>query len=325
MRGETLTPRRDEARLINPCGRCDLCGSLVRCSRFVRCALCILCGSSALNPCRVSAQQAAARPEPQAEILASVEVRRDRFQYHFENPSSIDTPFTVPHFFEQRYVADNVWAVLAVRYAAGVRWETSIGATPQRTAPADDHDTFFDPDGTVWVSGTTGGASIRSFRVVQKADIGHAGAVTFAAGFRLRIDLADFQLGHKTVTRNGALVLATDVTSPETASSQLREVFVGATAAMDLGPRWRLSIDGESSPLAVGRLLVRLPEKYPGQDLVFAARAIAGTARVTLARGHVRWPLELSLEAGRTWSYRSTARLSYDQLGARVAFGRAWP
>jgi hypothetical protein len=163
---------------------------------------------------------------------------------------------------------------------------------------------------------------MRSLRIVQKADIGHAGAVTFAGGFRLRIDLADFQLGHKTVTRNGALLLATDVTSPETTNSQLREVFVGATAAMDLRPRWRLSIEGESSPLSVGRLLVRLPEKYPGQDLVFAASAIAGTVRVTLARRHARWPVELSLDAGRTWSYRSAARLSYDQLGVRVALGR---
>ena len=112
--------------------------------------------------------------------------------------------------------------------------------------------------------------------------------------------------------------------SQETTSSQLREVFVGATAAKDVGRRWRLSIAGESSPLSVGRLLVRLPEKYPGQDLVFSARAIAGTARVTLARRHVRWPLELSVDAGRTWSYRSTARVSYDQLGLRLEVGRAW-
>jgi len=277
-----------------------------------------------VKPWAAAAQTPPATPDPKAEALVGVEARRDRFRYHFDNPSSFDTPFTVPHFFEQRYVADNVWAVLAVRYSAGVRWETSIGATPQRTATADDYDTFFDPDGTVWVSGTTGGASMRAFRIVQKADIGQAGAVKFVAGFRFRIDLADFQLGHKTATRNGAVVLATDVTSPETTSSQLREVFVGATAAMALGPRWRLSIAGETSPLSVGQLLIRLPEKYPGQDLVFAARAITGTARVTIARARVRWPIELSLDAGRTWSYRSTARLSYDQLGAHVALGKAW-
>jgi hypothetical protein len=285
--------------------------------------LCVLCGSL-LYAGAASAQDPAPLGDGRAQLRVGFEVRRDRLQYHFENPSSFDTSFNVPHFFEQRYVADNVWAVVAVRYAAGLPWETSVGATPQRTATADDYDTFFDPDGTVWVSGTTGGASMRSFRVVQKADIGRAGAVAFAAGFRLRIDRADFQLGHKTVTRNGTLLLAADVTSPETTSSQLREAFLSAAAVMNLGPRWRLSIDGEASPLSVGRLLVRLPEKYPGQDLVFAGRAFAGGARVTLARSHVRWPLELSLDAGRTWSYRSGARLSYDQLGVRAALGRAW-
>ena len=40
--------------------------------------------------------------------------RRDRFTYHFANPSAIDTPGLVPHFFEQRYVADNVaWHAVA--------------------------------------------------------------------------------------------------------------------------------------------------------------------------------------------------------------------
>ena len=84
-----------------------------------------------------------ARAQWAPEVVFGVEVRRDRFQYHFENPSSFDTPFSVPHVFEQRYVADNVWAVLAVRYSAGLRWETSIGATPQRTATADDYDIVF--------------------------------------------------------------------------------------------------------------------------------------------------------------------------------------
>jgi len=61
----------------------------------------------------------------------------------------------VPHFFEQRYVADNVWAFATARYRARVRWETSFGLTRRARATADDYDTFFDPDGTVWVSGTT--------------------------------------------------------------------------------------------------------------------------------------------------------------------------
>ena len=103
------------------------------------------------------------------QVAIGVEARRDRFTYHFDNPSSFDTPFLVPHFFEQRYVADNVWLMGSASYAAGIRWETSAGITPQRTATGDDYDTFLNPDGTVYVSGTTGGISIRSLRSASSA------------------------------------------------------------------------------------------------------------------------------------------------------------
>ncbi len=256
-------------------------------------------------------------------MLFAVEAQRDRFQYHFANPSSFDTPAPVPHFFEQRYVADNIWAVVTIRYTARLRWETSLGATPQRTATADDYDTFFDTDGTVWVSGTTGGASMRSFRLSQTAEVARAGRVRFVAGYRLRVDLADFQAGHKTETRNGALVFAADVTSPETTTSQLREVLAGARTSVNLAPDWRLSIDGELSPLSIGRLAVRLPQKYP-DAAVFSARVAGASARVTLARHHARWPVELTLDGGRTWSYQSDARLADTHFGVRLAAGRAW-
>lgn len=257
------------------------------------------------------------------QVVAGVEANRDRFQYHFDNPSSFDTPAPVPHFFEQRYVADNIWAVVTIRYRARLNWATSIAATPQRTATADDYDTFFDPDGTVWVSGTTGGASMRSFRVSQTAEVARAGGVRFVAGYRLRVDLADFQVGRKTVTRNGVIVLAAEVTAPETTSSQLREVVAGANTSVSLAPDWRLSIEGETTPLSIGRLAVRLPQKYSG-DVVFSARVVGASARATLARHGVRWPVELTLGAGRTWSYQSAARLAYTQFGIRFTAGRAW-
>jgi hypothetical protein len=240
---------------------------------LTRICLCVLCGESAY------AQQAP--PDTRTQVIAGVEAQRDRFQYHFDNPSSFDTPAPVPHFFEQRYVADNIWAVVTIRYTARLRWETSLGATPQRTATADDYDTFFDPDGTVWVSGTTGGVAVRSFRISQTAEVARARGVRFVAGYRLRVDLADFQVGHKTETRNGALVFAADVTSLET------------------------------------------PQKY-ADDVVFSARVAGASARVTLARHHVRWPVELTLDGGRTWSYKSDARLADDRFGVRVAVGRAW-
>lgn len=258
------------------------------------------------------------------QLLVGLEVRRDRFRYHFDNPSLFDTPFLVPHFFEQRYVADNLWAVGTVRYTAGVRWETSAGATPQRTATADDFDTFFDPDGTVLVSGTTGGVSIRSFQITQRADAGHVGPIQLLVGYRFRLDRSDFQLGHKTVTRNGTVIAAADDTSRETTSSQVHEVLVGLVASQNLRGDWQLSLESEFAPATLARLSVQLPDKYPGQDLVFLAKILAGSARVVLARSHGRWPLEVAVDAGHTWSYRSTARLSRDLLSVQLTAGRTW-
>lgn len=258
-------------------------------------------------------------------VSVGVEARRDRFTYHFDNPSSVDTPFLVPHFFEQRYVADNLWVLATARYvAARIRWETSAGLTPQRTSTADDYDTFLDPDGTVLVSGTTGGISIRSLRFSQRADLARLGPVTLVAGYRLRIDRSDFQLGHKTVTRNGVLVTATDVTTRETTSSQVHEVEAGGVLNRDLGSGWTLSMEGEIAPTTVGRLLVQLEDKYPGQDLVFLARVAAASARATLTRHIDGWTIDVSADAGRTWSYRSTEQLSRDLLGAHLSVGRRW-
>jgi hypothetical protein len=212
-----------------------------------------------------------------------------------------------------------VWLIGSARYTAGLKWQTAAGVTATRTSTGDDYDTFFDPNGTVIVSGTTGGISIHSWRAGQRAEIGRAGLVTITAGYRLRVDISDFQLGHKTVARNGVVVQTFDTTAPEHTSSQLHEVFFGETWSHGLGSSgWRASIDAEIAPAAIGRLLVQLPEKYPGQDLVFYATAAAGAAHVTLTRSHVSVGVDLL----HTWSYSSTASLARDAVALRVSFGR---
>jgi len=256
-------------------------------------------------------------------VLAGLEARRDRFTYHFENPSSVDTPFPVPHFFEQTYNADNLWLIGHVRYtAAGQRWETSGGVTPSRASTGDDYDTFFDPDGTTIVSGTTGGISIQSWRIGQLAELARRGPASFAAGYRLRVDRSDFQLGHKTVTRNAVLVEVTDVTTRETTSSQLHEVLTRFSFAVPLGSSWGLTIDADIAPIAIGRLLVQLPDKYPGQDLVFLAKVGTATSRLTFARRSDTWSFAFVVDAGGTWSYQSSASLERPVAGFGILLTR---
>jgi len=270
----------------------------------------------------MGAASASAQTVP--DVRVGIDVRRDRFTYHFDNPSSVDTPFLVPHFFEQQYIADNVWLAVTARYQAGAHWETTVGATPSHTATGDDYDTFFDPGGSVVVSGITGGISIRSLQFSQRATLSRIGPVSLLTGYRLRIDRSDFQLGHKSVTRNGVLVAATDVTTRENTRSQVHEVFAGGTFTRQFGSGWQVSVDAEVAPATVARLTVDLPDTYPGQDLVFLAKVGAATARTALEWRAGRWRLEVSADAGRTWSYSADGRLIRELLGARLACGRGW-
>ena len=271
----------------------------------------------------ISSEAVAQSADASPQLLVGIELRRDRFSYHFTNPSSLDTSALVPHFFEQRYVADNLWAEVRLRYFARVRWETSIGVTPRRVATGDDYDTFFDPDGSVVVSGTTGEVLIRSFEVSQRADLGRVGPIRLFASYRFRLDRSAFELGHKTLSRNGGLVEAMEVTTREMTSSQMHEILFLATASRDLGSEWHVSIGGELAPTTLGRLLVQLPDKYPGQDLAFVAKVLAGGARLAVTR-RGRWPIELSVEGGHTWHYRSSDWMSRDSIGARFVAGRSW-
>jgi hypothetical protein len=277
----------------------------------------------ALPASSARAQEPTPAAEPAA-ILVGVEARRETIRYHFDNPSSFDTSFLVPHFFEQAYASSNVWLVAAARYTAGVRMETSVGATPQRIVRADDYDTFFDPDNRVIVAGSTGDASSRAVLFSQMADVGRAGPVRMSVGYRLRWDRFDFHVGHTTTTRNGVLIAAGDVTSPEMTDSKLHEFLAGFRAARRLAGGWHLNVSGEMSPMTRARLSVQLPEKYPGEDLVFLARVFATSARVAIAHDGKRWPVEIAARVGRTWSYRSTERLSLSTLGIALSAGRAW-
>ncbi|OLC80221.1 MAG: hypothetical protein AUH72_12320 [Acidobacteria bacterium 13_1_40CM_4_65_8] len=124
------------------------------------------------------------------------------------------------------------------------------------------------------------------------------------------------------MTRDGFLVEATDVTTREMTSSQLHEVLTGLTVALPLGRKWGLAIDTEIAPIALGRLLVQLPDKYPGQDLVFLAKVGTSTSHFTLARRTESWGLALVLDSARTWSYRSTAALKRRVAGFGIVLTR---
>jgi hypothetical protein len=277
--------------------------------RLIRalCVLCVICADSA---------PASGQTPDGSHFQIGIEAQHDRFTYHFENPSSFDTTFLVPHFFEQTYNADNIWLFGRARYeAAGVRWETFGGVAPNRDSTGTDYDTFVNPGGRAIVAGTTGGISIGSWRVGQRAEIARGDSLAVFGGYRLRVDRADFQLGHKTVTSNGALVEATDVTTREMTSSQLHEILTGLTLSLPLGSRWGLTLETEIAPVALARLLVQLPDKYPGEDLVYLSRLGTATGRFRVEPRRDGWGFAVVADAGWTWSYSSTNALDRRMAG----------
>jgi hypothetical protein len=283
----------------------------------VVCAVCVVGSAVAL-----ASRTATAQDRPSFDV--GVGARHDRFSYHFDNPSSFDTAALVPHFFEQRYVADNVWLVASVHFTAGIRWDMSAGATPARQATGDDYDTFLNPEGTVWVSGTTGSISIHSWQITMRGEVARRGAVSFLVGYRWREDRSDFGLGHNTVTRNGVTVATEDVTDPERTQSRVLEILAGASLSHRIGQRWRLTADGEFAPVTLGRLLVQLPVKYPGEDLVFVAKGMAVSGRMSVAYQRPGWRLEVAGDAGHTGGYGSTATLARDLFGVQFSVGRSF-
>ena len=269
--------------------------------------------AAALCAAAPAARAQTAVDPPRVEV--GVDVERLRVLYHFSNPSSFDTATLVPHFFEQRYAIENLWVTADARYTAGIPWRTSGGVTVPHDGRADDFDTFFNPGPSIVVSGTTGDARMQAVRLGQFGEIARAGGARISAGYRLRIDRADFGVGHKTVTRGGALVSAEDVDTRERTTAQLHEFFAAVSVARGAARRWRLAIDGDVAPIAIARLGVELPDKYPGQDFAFVARGFAAHAQLRI----IRRAFEAIVDGGRVWSYSSDNAI--DQRRVAVGVG----
>ena len=277
-------------------------------------------------PARCLAQAAVpaapATSEPKVTVSAGYETHRDRTRYEFENPSNFDTPFLVPHRFAQTYVADNQWFVVSARYPGfGDILETEFGLTPHRTTFASDFDTFFNPNDDVIVAGTASDVTMHALRVAQWSEAKVWG-IPFRVGFVYRRDESEFHSTERLVTHsNPPSESRTPISTHETTISQVREVSVGVSKQVALAPRWLLTGGVAAAPLIVASLTTILPEKYPGQDIVFQARAAGVMTRLELVSRRARWPVTFALVYGRTFSYSRASQFSRDALQFGVRLG----
>ena len=269
----------------------------------------------------------AASPDDSASRVSfsvGYEQHRDRWRYEFENPSNFDTPFLVPHKFVQTYFGDNQWVVCAARYPLlGDMMETEFAVSPDRRTVASDFDTFFDPDDVI-VSGTDGAVSLHGWRFAQWSE-GRLADLSIRVGYVYRHDVTEFHHTERLVTHtNPPSTTRTPINTHETTFSRVHEIPIGVTGRKQLTIRWAIVAGADVSPLVLARLTTILPEKYPGQEILFQAKVGSLTTRAQLVWQRGRWPIVFTSTYGRTWSYRSAGQFDRDtlQIGVRVAVQR---
>jgi len=256
-------------------------------------------------------------------MTIAVTRRRHRFDYHVDNPSNFEPGPLVPHFFEQRYDADNTWISVKGEYRiGGSRAATEVGFTPRVTSSGSDIDTFFQPSGDVITSGTDGEVRIWSLSIQQWFDLASWRRWRFGITAAYRRSEMDFLPSDRIVTHSlPPSVQREPVGGDETTWSHVIASGVTASAPLAAGARWRVLGDLEALPITRARLNISLPLKYPGEILRQDTFGFSARGRLSAERQLGRLSAGGALTLGGSWGYRSSADY-HERLVGGEAFVR---
>jgi hypothetical protein len=170
------------------------------------------------------------------------------------------------------------------------------------------------------VSGTNGDVRLRSVRFAHWSE-GRLWGLPWRLGYAYRRDHSQFLPTDRIVTRSNP---PSESRSPtyghETTISQAHEIRIEVSRPANLSPAWKVVPRLQVSPLILAALTTILPDKYPGQDIVFNAKAFGVGGGFELARQR-RQPIGFSVNYGQTWGYRSARQYRRDTLVASVKLG----
>jgi hypothetical protein len=248
---------------------------------------------------------------PDTSVTIAVEPRVESLRYRFENPSRFDTVELVPHFFEQTYDTDHLWVRATVQFKlSGVGWRIEGGATPAATRRADDFDTFYQPDGNVVTTGTTGNATAQAWALSGRAMMAQWRGVSIGLEYEYRRDRALFHDGDGITTMSRPPTETHRlVTTRETTVSQVHSIGWIGEARRRRG-RNVLTLTASATPVALARLTVDLPDKYPGQVLAYHAKVARLEVRARYEWTAGRWGVGGSVRAGRSFNWSKGGQMA---------------
>jgi hypothetical protein len=262
-----------------------------------------------------------APPQPHASGIAiHLERRAERFDYHIENPSSVEPGPPVPHFFEQRYRSNNTWIFANLVYRLrGSAASTEFGITPRITTPGSDVDTFFQPSGDIVTTGTRGDVQLRSFAIRQWIEMSTWRGWIFGATIGYRRSEMDFLPSDRIVTHTQpSSQIRQPVGGDETTWSHVVDSGVTAARSFNASEHWRVSTGFEALPVTRARLTISLPLKYPGQLIRQDTFGFGARGTVAVARQWRSVVVGVGVTTGGTWGYRRTARYHERRAGGEV-------
>ena len=253
-------------------------------------------------------------------IAIRLERRNERFDYRVDNPSNFEPGPLVPHFFEQRYEADNLWILAKARYRlAGSRSSTEVGFAPAVTTAGSDVDTFLQPSGEVITSGTRGQVKLQRFSIQQWFEMATWGPVRVGLTAAYRRSEMDFLPSDRIITRSAPpREMREPVGGDETTWSHVFATGIAASAPVALGSHWRLAIDGEAMPVTRARLNISLPLKYPNEIIRQDTFGFGARGRAGVERQFRRVTAGAAVSLGGAWGYRASADYGERLIGGDV-------
>jgi hypothetical protein len=242
--------------------------------------------------------------------------QHDDFRYHFDNDSSWDTAFLVPHFFEQTYAGTK--PLLGMR-ASSSALEFEIAVTPVRGIHGSDFDTFFQPTGDVVVHGGAATVESRSINARWTYTVNR-----LRIGMDFQRDQMKFPTSISTTTHTMPPSHESNVSDTrETTRSDVLEVRVGSFIERQPTPALRLRGTLDLAPIASARLTTFLPDKYPDLAIKFDALSWSVTADAEAEWRAGRVGVVLGGRAALAEPYRTASAFRRRQIGATLAL-RFW-